>query len=112
MPFDTIRIDADAISDWPTFHAAFAKAFGFPGFYGNNMDAWIDCLTSLDDRGAGMTTVHVDPGGTLALVIDNAAGFKRRCPEQFDALVSCAAFVNWRRIEAGESAVLALAFYS
>ena len=98
----TVRIDADHISDWPTFHAVFAKAFGFPQFYGKNMDAWIDCLTSLDYRAAEMTTVHVDPGGIVALIIDYAAGFKRRCPEQFDALVNCAAFVNWRRIEVGE----------
>ena len=105
-----VRIDADRISDWPTFHAAFVEAFGFPSFYGKNMNAWIDCLTSLDDQDAGMTAVHVDVGAVLTLLIDHAADFKRRCPEQFAALVDCAAFVNWRRIEAGASAVLTLAF--
>src|SRR5438876_10180405 len=108
----TVRIDGIRITDWPTFHTAFAEAFGFPDFYGRNMDAWIDCLTCLDDPDAGMTKIQVNGGGVLSLVIENAKDFKLRCPEQFAALVECAAFVNWRRIEPGDSAVLALAFYA
>jgi hypothetical protein len=34
-----------------------------------------------------------------------------RCPEQYRAVVDCCAFVNWRRIEVGEPAVLALSYY-
>lgn len=76
------------------------------------MDAWIDCMSDLDDPGSGMTTVHVDSGQALPLVIEHAQDFKTRCPDLFSALVECAAFVNWQRIEAGQAPVLALAFHA
>ena len=106
-----LRIDASSIVDSESFHALFASAFGFPAFYGRNMDAWIDCLSYLDDPAAGMTTLHVLPGQMLPLVVDNAAGFKARCPELFASFLECAAFVNWRRIEAGDAPLLAVALY-
>ncbi|AZF35006.1 hypothetical protein C4J88_0190 [Pseudomonas sp. R4-39-08] len=105
-----VQVDANLISDWQTFHNVFAEKFGFPGFYGRNMDAWVDCLSYLDDPGAEMSSIHVQSGQTLALVIDNAQSFKRRCPEQFEALVESAAFVNWRIVIAGGTPLLALAF--
>jgi len=40
----------------------------------------------------------------------DAAYLKKECPEQYDAVVECAAFVNWRRAEAGDEPVLALSF--
>ncbi len=105
-----IRIDGNSILDWPSFHSVFRTAFGFPDFYGCNMNAWIDCLSYIDDPSAGMTSVHTSPGVAFTLIIENAAELKRRCPEQFEALVECAAFVNWRTIEQGGSSLLALAF--
>jgi len=106
-----VRIDCDRIIDWESFHDVFAEALGFPGFYGRNMNAWIDCLTSLDDPADGMTAVHAPPGGVLVLELAGMDGFARRCPEQYEAVVECAAFVNWRRLQVGEREVLALAFY-
>jgi hypothetical protein len=50
-----VRIDASRITDQATFHSVFAEAFGFPGFYGQNMDAWIDCMTHLDDPSSGLS---------------------------------------------------------
>lgn len=44
-----VRIDARRIVDLDSFHDVFAEAFGFFGGYGRNMDAWIDCMSSLDD---------------------------------------------------------------
>ena len=44
-----VRLDCDRITDWDSFHAVFAEVFGFPNFYGRNMNAWIDCMTYLDD---------------------------------------------------------------
>jgi hypothetical protein len=105
------RIDGSRIHDWETFHQHFAEVLGFPGFYGRNMDAWIDCLGYADDPGAGMIKTTVRPGETLTLQIDHVDEFASRCPEQYAAIVECAAFVNWRRVEAGESAVVALSFY-
>lgn len=106
-----IRIDATRIRDWDSFHAVFKEALGFPDFYGGNMDAWIDCMSSLDDPAAGMTAQHVVSGTVLTLQIDGIDDFATRCPEQYEALVECSAFVNWRRVERGEAAVVALSFY-
>jgi RNAse (barnase) inhibitor barstar len=107
---NVLRIDGDRITDWATFHDVFAEALGFPGFYGRNMDAWIDCMSYIDDPSAGMSTVHINLGDVLSLVVENASSLKERCPEQFNALVECAAFVNWRAVEAGGSPLIALAF--
>lgn len=105
-----IFIEADRISDWASFHDTFAEILGFPDFYGRNMDAWIDCMTCLDDADAGMTSTHVTRGDFLVLCISSVESFKRRCPEVYDALVECSAFVNHRRIDNGEPAILALSF--
>jgi hypothetical protein len=57
-----------------------------------------------------MSSIHVQSGQTLPLVIDNAQSFKRRCPEQFDAFVECAALVSWRIVVAGAPPLQALSF--
>lgn len=103
-----VNIPTDKIVDWESFHDVFDEALGFPGYYGRNMDAWIDCLTYADDAESGMIDNPVASGGLLTLSIGEAAEFKQRCPEQFDALIECTAFVNYRRREVGESPVLAL----
>jgi RNAse (barnase) inhibitor barstar len=43
-----VRIDGTKITDWASFHIVCKEAFGFPSFYGENMDAFIDCLTYID----------------------------------------------------------------
>lgn len=93
-------IDGKSIYDWPTFHAFFAEEFGFPNYYGKNMDAWIDCIDEVDD-GDSITT----------LFIHNAKYLKATSPEIYNALIECSAFVNWRYVSQGEQPVLALAFH-
>jgi hypothetical protein len=111
VKFNEVIVDASAISDWPTFHSVFSKAFGFPDFYGHNMDAWIDCMSYLDEPESGMSAVHTPPNGIVLLKLLNAKEFSKRCPEQFSALNECSAFVNWRRRERGGAPVLALSYY-
>lgn len=111
MPNPVVTIDARRITDWRSFHGVFAEAFGFPDFYGGNMDAWIDCLSSLDAPSEGMTTIHCAPGGVVVLQIDHARDFARRCPEHWASLIECAAFVNWRLTHNKGDAVLALSFH-
>ena len=103
-----ITIPVDRITDWATFHDVFKQTLGFPDFYGRNMNAWIDCMTSVDTAADGLTTVNVPSGEILILRIDDPFEFKRRCPEQYDALLECTAFVNFRRTEMGDPPVLAL----
>ena len=42
-----ITIDCSAIHTRQDLHRIFAEALDFPGWYGNNLDALHDCLTSL-----------------------------------------------------------------
>ena len=105
-----VSIDLNGISDWLSFHEEFATAFGFPHFYGKNMNAWIDCMTYLDDPDAGMSTIHCERGSVVTLELLNVPAFKGRCPELYEAIVDGAAFVNWRRLETSDSAVLAISF--
>ncbi len=109
---NNIQIDGSKITNWDSFHDYFAETFDFPSFYGRNMDAWTDCMTYLDDPEAGMTSVQVSHGDVVVLCVGAVTDFKKRCPEIYDALIECSAFVNWRRIEKGEPAVLALSFYT
>lgn len=105
-----IAIDCHRIVDRATFHDVFAAAFGFPDFYGRNMDAWIDCLTCIDDPDAGMTNVFVPAGSVLAIELIGAGDLASRSRDLYDDIVSGSSFVNWRRIEQGEPPVLALSF--
>jgi hypothetical protein len=104
-----VRLETSAISDWDSFHSTCRETFGFPEFYGMNMNAWIDCLTYLDE-GDGMSRFHLAPGETLDIEISDAASFNTRAPDIFDAFVDCAAAVNQRRLERGKSPVLHFVF--
>jgi len=84
---------------------------GFPAFYGRNMSAWIDCMTSLDSPDDAMTSVHAPNGGVVVLQIDEIDDLARNFPEIYHALIESVAFVNWRRIEVGQEPVLTLSFY-
>jgi len=105
-----VSVDCSRIRDWESFHDEFAAAFGFPGFYGRNLNAWIDCMTSLDSPEDCMTAVHAAKGHVLTLQLENVGSFREQHPDLYAAIVECSAFVNWRRIEVGEAAVLAMSF--
>ncbi len=105
-----VIVDLTAVKGAEDFHDVFAAALGFPSFYGRNLDAWIDCVSCADDPGAGMTSITVAPGEVLVLRLEGVARFAQTCPDLATALHECAAFVNWRRLERGETAIVALAF--
>ncbi|OAI55724.1 hypothetical protein AYO49_05230 [Verrucomicrobiaceae bacterium SCGC AG-212-N21] len=107
-----ITIDASRITGWDSFHDVFAETFGFPEFYGRNMDAWIDCMTGLDDApGEAITKFTARVGDIVVICISSADQLKNQQSEIWDALVECTAFVNYRRIERDYPAILALSFY-
>jgi RNAse (barnase) inhibitor barstar len=112
MIVSVAKIDCSKIHDWSSLHDEFSKVFGFPGFYGCNMSAWTDCMSYLDAPDAEMSAIHCVPGGVLTIQLDHVKQLKDKCPEQYDAIVECSAFVNWRRIERGDQPVLALSFYA
>ena len=106
-----VSVDGSKITNWETFHNLFEELLGFPGFYGRNMDAWIDCMTSIDVLEGGLTKLHVRTGEVMVLCISGVSELKKRCPDIYDNLIESSAFVNWRRIERNVPAVLALSFY-
>jgi hypothetical protein len=101
------------MTDWDSFHDVFAEVLGFPGYYGRNMDAWIDCVTHADNVEAGMIApgLIAAPGDVLTLQMKGVADFAERCPEQYEALIECSAFVNWRRVDRGQRPIIALSFF-
>jgi RNAse (barnase) inhibitor barstar len=105
-----VTINTDEISDWDSFHDLFSNKFGFPDFYGRNMDAWIDCMESLDSPEDGMTSIHVETGETLILELENVSSLSKRNKEIYDAIIECSAFVNYTKIDLGENPVLTLSF--
>jgi hypothetical protein len=105
-----VKIDCDSIRDWDSFHDTFAAGFGFPGFYGRNLDAWIDCMSNLDDPDSGMTTITCDRGDYVLLELENMQRLRKERPDLYEAIVECSAFVNWRRVEAGRTPLLMLSF--
>lgn len=94
-----IAINFDCIKDWVSFHGEFAAVMGFPIFYGVNMNAWIDCMTYIDDPSAGMSKVLVRKGETLDIVLQNVGRTDGERSEILVALVECIGSVNQRFIE-------------
>lgn len=94
-----IPINTDLINSWLSFHRACKILFGFPDYYGNNMNAWIDCMAYIDEPETGMTTVNVPPGNTVIIELKNVSNFKSTHEEIYNALIKCTAFVNERKVE-------------
>ena len=101
------RIDTRLIDDWRTFHEVSKEVFGFPAFYGNNMDAWIDCLSDLDDD-SRMSRFYLAEGEILNIELEGTNDFRARLPQIFDTLVECIAFVNQRYVHDGKNPKLTL----
>lgn len=104
-----VHLDGTTIDSWNAFHDQCAAVFGFPDFYGRNMNAWIDCLTYVRE-GDGMSRFSLGPDEALVIEIAGTREFNHRAPEVFDALTECAASVNLRHVEMGERPALHFVF--
>jgi hypothetical protein len=96
-----VKIDFDKIKDWDTFHEVFAETMGFPDFYGKNNNAWIDCMSYIDDKEAGMSKIYVEPGERLDIVVSGTEKAIESTPEVFLGFMEIVADVNQRFIESG-----------
>lgn len=103
----TARLDGNRIADWPSFHAESKEAFGFPDFYGNSMDAWIDCLSYLRDE-EGMSKFRLAEDEVLRIELLGAEDLRKRQPEIVDELAFCIAEINERYADYGEKPALEL----
>ena len=93
MTMKTYQINGKKLKDWESFHAEFKVEMGFPKYYGNNMDAWIDCV---DELSLTPTLIEISHGDIL----------KSNAPELLGAILECAAFINYRKVKAGGMATL------
>ena len=72
-----VTIDFSKIQDWDTFKNVFVEVMGFPDFYGKNIDAWTNCVSYVDDLGAGMSDVTVSDNENLDInVLGTESSFK------------------------------------
>jgi len=100
-------LSGDKITDWESFHDIYAAEFGFPDFYGRNMDAWVDCLTYINE-GDGMSRFVLEPGEILRIEVTHSESLRKLVPEVFHSLVGCTRFVNERSVLAGDDPRLEL----
>jgi RNAse (barnase) inhibitor barstar len=106
-----VRLDTAKITDKASFHAECGRVLGFPDFYGQNWDAWNDCMSYLRDAKAQMVGVQLGPEEVLHLELPDARALGERAPDVVRALVECAAFVNRTRyVDRGEPPAIALIF--
>jgi len=96
------------ISSWADFHSASRAAFGFPSFYGNNGDAWIDCLSYLDED-CGMSAFVLGRDEALEVMLADYGEFAAKFPEIAIGITQLFAAVNSRYAERGDFLRLRLA---
>jgi len=92
----TFKIDGKKLTDWNSFHSEFKSELNFPNYYGENMDAWIDCVDELTEE-------------LTILQIENGKFLKENKPELLNAILECGAFVNYRKIKQNEKPNLLIA---
>lgn len=103
----TIRLNGANITDWATFHGVCKIAFGFPDFYGANMDAWIDCMSYLRDE-EGMTNFRLGPDEMLRIEVENSELMRKQAPAILTELTFCVDIINERYEDYGEKPALQL----
>jgi len=107
--FVKVQLDGGAITDWNSFHDHSADVFGFPNFYGRNLNAWIDCLTYVRE-GDGMSRFQLGATTSLLIEVANSELFRQHAPEVFDAFIDCIAVVNHRQIEVNQAPAVHVLF--
>ncbi len=96
-----VKVDFSKIKNWETFHEEFSEIMGFPDFYGKNNNAWIDCMSYIDDKEAGMSKIIVEPGESLDIVVLGTEKAIESAAEVFLGFMEIVSDVNQRFIESG-----------
>jgi len=103
----TVELNGATITDWDSFHAQCKQAFGFPEFYANTIDAWVDCLSYLRDDD-GMSRFRLQPDELLEIVLRDAPAMRAAAPDILEEISYCIAGINERYEDYGEAAALKL----
>ena len=106
----SVKINASKILNWKSFHSYFQREFGFPEFYGRNVNAWMDCMEDLDKPDHRMSTFTIKKGQMLVLHLTNVEELKSKAPDIYNMLLECPAHINRNRMTSGELPLLILSF--
>ena len=78
LGLDAIRIDLAGCQDKAGFLGRIAAALGFPAWFGDNWDAFYDCLADLSWR----------PGKGWVLILENVHDLRLIAPEVLDTALA------------------------
>ena len=78
-PEDTLEIDVDGIETPQELHHLLFKAFRFPDYYGNNWDAFDECISDVEVPGI----VRIVGFGKLRALLPRDAGLLANCLRHF-----------------------------
>lgn len=68
-------IDLSGIIDLENFHEYISKKLNFPTYYGQNFDAFWDCLTNMEENSI--------------IRVEGIADFRKNLPRAYDKLNKC-----------------------
>jgi hypothetical protein len=100
-----VVLPTNEIRNEKSFHTVCQRVFGFPDFYAHTMDAWVDCLSCLDDPSAEMCSMTLAPGELLLIVVPNSSQLKK---EILTSLIEGTIAVNPRFACRGKPPVIGL----
>lgn len=92
------EIDFLDVKNLENMHELLMRKFGFPDFYGRNIHALIECLSSLRYPEDGMTSINLKKNEILLLTIKNIAETSRDVIVDFIIAIEA---VNQRQIDIG-----------
>lgn len=78
LGFEAVRIDLATCSDKASFLERMAEALAFPAWFGQNWDAFFDCLADLSWR----------PARGYVLLLEQADTMRRDAPEALDTALA------------------------
>ena len=78
LGFDAVRIDLAACGDKASFLGQMAEALAFPDWFGQNWDAFLDCLADLSWR----------PARGYVLLLEHADTMRHDAPEALDTALA------------------------
>lgn len=102
-----VSLNGEIITNWDAFHDESQRVFGFPEFYGRNMNAWVDCLSYLRDDD-GMSRFRLQSDEVLRIEVQQAERMRAQVPEILDDLAFCIEAINERYADYGEKPALEL----
>jgi hypothetical protein len=100
----TATLNGAAIASADDFHAQSREAFGFPEFYANSIDAWVDCLSYLRDE-ENMTRFRLKANEVLEVVINDSS---KMPADLLEEITYCVGGINERYEDYGEKPALKL----